>query len=474
MSSKKNFFKNLLTVGSYNQIALLIGFFTSFIVQRLVSPEAYGTIALITVFSGFIAIFSNAGFSFAVIKNDYSSAFLNQLSSLCTLTGFILCMILCALAYPISLFYNNAVLIPIVFVVASNFIVQAISIIPKAKLQKQHQYGYIGKILLIGQLFNTGFSIVLAYLGFSYWAIIIPQIISFAVQSYFLINKTSILPGFYSMSTIRETFKEIKSLFGNISGFNILNYWARNADNLLIGKLYSEAQLGIYNRAYFLLTLPLNTLSNVIGQVLLPTFKELKDKENTIEPQLTYLLGMLSILVFPISVVLITVPDLLISIIWGKDWLDVAIYLPFLGIVLFVQAMLSPAGQIFILHNEEKTLFKMGIVNSFILVASIAFGAIYSIRHIVLFYTISNILLTTPIIIIVGFKNTFHFGNSNLIKFWIPKLFLLFSICLSVWYNITYLKVLFLGLLSIHLLLSEWQRLGSFKEMVINIISKKK
>ncbi|RYG47193.1 MAG: hypothetical protein EOO01_15180, partial [Chitinophagaceae bacterium] len=71
MSFKKTLVKNLLVSGGYNYLSQAIAFFSSIIVSRLLTPESYGFVGIITVFTGFLSIFADSGISLAVIRSNY-------------------------------------------------------------------------------------------------------------------------------------------------------------------------------------------------------------------------------------------------------------------------------------------------------------------------------------------------------------------------------------------------------------------
>src|SRR5690606_27975806 len=112
----------------------------------------------------------------------------------------------------------------------------------------------------------------------------------------------------YALPYIKVSFRYTKSLIGSLIGFNLVNYWARNADNLLVGKLYGVNDLGIYNRAYSLLTLPLTLITGLMGTVLYPSLKKLKNDGGDIRVEYMYVLKVTRFLVFPVSFILLLFP----------------------------------------------------------------------------------------------------------------------------------------------------------------------
>ena len=105
---------------------------------------------------------------------------------------------------------------------------------------------------------------------------------------------------FYKLSYPIVAYRKTKSLMENLSGYNLVNYWARNADNLIIGKVYSSYDLGIYNRAYKMLQLALSLISGLFGTVLYPSLKKFKSEGGNVNEEYSSILGIISIINFPV------------------------------------------------------------------------------------------------------------------------------------------------------------------------------
>ena len=87
MGFKKTFFKNTITLAGFNYALQIFEFLSTYVLSRLLLPEEYGFVALITVFTGFIAIFVDAGLSYAIIRTDYGRRYHKAISNLSILIG---------------------------------------------------------------------------------------------------------------------------------------------------------------------------------------------------------------------------------------------------------------------------------------------------------------------------------------------------------------------------------------------------
>jgi len=433
MSFRKNLFKNIAILGGYNYTGQILSFLSSIVLSRLLLPEEYGFVALITVFTGFISTFSDAGLSYLIVRSDYGRTFHKTVHYLSFVIGVILFFLVVSIAYPISLFYDNRALILPTMVMSLNFILRSLITVPYGILSKKLKFNSLGSLELICQASEIVLMITLAFLKFSYWALIIPSIIGSIIRIFMYYHKTRLRFRILPTKYLKVGFRKAKSIIGNLSGFTLLNYWSRNADNLIIGKVYGPDSLGIYNRAYRLLRMVTGIMTGIFGKVLYPSLKDLSNRGGDINKEYMNLLGIISLLNYPIAFVLIFFAQPIVRILWSETWIAVADLLPYIGILILTQTLNSTTGNIFILLGKERTLMRIGIPTSIMIVAAIATGAFFSYVHILRFYTIAIIAFDIPVNIYYGFKRSFGYSNREIIKFWFPKIILSSFIIASVW-----------------------------------------
>jgi len=210
----------------------------------------------------------------------------------------------------------------------------------------------------------------------------------------------------------------------NLSSYNLVNYWARNSDNLIIGKYYSTYDLGIYSRAYKLLQLALSLISGLFGTVLYPSLKKFKSEGGNVNEEYSNILGIISIINFPVGAILILIPNFFVRILWGENWLMVADLLPYFGILIIFQTLISTIGHIYILEEKEKAFMHIGIITAVLMVVSIVIGAFFSVKLIAICYTVGFMVIIMPIYLYYGFIKTFGFTVKEVFRFWFPKLVL--------------------------------------------------
>lgn len=164
--SFKNLFKNLITFGGYNYATQALRFVATIILSRLLLPDEYGFVALITVFTEYIKLFTDSGVSYAIIRSDYKHSYYRAVHSIAILIGVVLFLLMLGLAFPIAYFYNDKELIVPTMVFATVFIFQSLQVVPYAIHAKELNFNRIGQVNLIGHGFMMGGMILMAFLGF--------------------------------------------------------------------------------------------------------------------------------------------------------------------------------------------------------------------------------------------------------------------------------------------------------------------
>ncbi len=459
MSFKKTFFKNLITFGGYNYATQFIRFASMIILSRLLLPKEYGFVALITVFTDFIRLFTDSGISFAVIRSEYKHSYYKAVHSISIFIGIALVLLMVGLSFPIAYFYGNKALIIPTMVYSLVFIFKTLRVVPYGIHAKKLDFNSIGKANLIASVVMILGMIIMAALGFSYWSLIVPVILMEAIDYYLLNRKLKIRP-LFKLTYLKVTYKKTKSLIGNLSGFNAINYWSRNGDNLIIGKLYGEHSLGIYNRGYQFLNLALNLITGIFGAVLYPSLQKLKNEGGNVNKEYTSILGVISIISLSFAVPLILIPKWFTLVLMGKDWLEVAELFPYFGVLIMGQTLISTGGSIFILYKKEKVLLMLGIIQSIALVSGIVIGALISVKMVIICYTINYLLIVVPATLYLGFYKSFKYTFKEILLFWGPKMIAYLGLLYAIYFKMPVLTYSFLAYLIFHIFYFQRGELG--------------
>jgi PST family polysaccharide transporter len=351
---------------------IIISIVIGAVLARLLTPEEFGIVALVTVFVNFFNLLSDFGLGPAVVQNQsLDDKDVHSIFSFSILLGFLLSGLFYLSAPLIAGFYNEPELINVSRLLSLAILFYSLQIIPKALFQKALKFQQIGLITVSVQFFSGVIAIVLAYKGFSYYALVIQSILVSGIS----------LVIFYALKPVkiawRIQFSAIRKIIRFSSFqfmFNFINYFSRNADNILIGKFLGSAPLGYYDKSYRLMMMPVQNLTHVITPVLMPVLSKYQDDKNFVFNSYMKVVKLLATIGFPLSVFLYFSAGDIIHILYGFQWTQSIPVFKLLALTVGIQMVLSSSGSIFQTVNRTDLLFISGLLSAITMVGGICYG----------------------------------------------------------------------------------------------------
>lgn len=305
--------------------AQIVTLIVSIILARLLSPEEYGTIALITVFITIANVFVSDGFGNALIQKknadqlDFSSVFHFNL-----FLGIVLYGIMFVLAKPIALFYNRPQLVAVIRVFALRLPLASINSVQHAFVAKKMIFKKFFFSTLSGTILSAVVGIWMAYAGYGVWALVAQYLTNTAVSTLVL---TFTLHWFPSMSI---SFLRLKSLvaFGwKLMVAGLTTTFFVELRSLIIGKKYSADDLAYYNRGQQIPSLLITNVNTSIDSVLFAAMSQRQDDIVTVKAMIKKALKTSSFLIFPAVFGLAMVAHPLMVLLLTEKWADCVIYM---------------------------------------------------------------------------------------------------------------------------------------------------
>lgn len=278
MNENKTVFSNFIWRFAERCGAQLVTFIVSIVLARLLAPEVFGKVALITIFTTIMQVFVDSGLGTALIQKknaddlDFSSVFY---------FNFVVCIILYLgmfLASPfIAKFYNDYSLTPIIRVISLTIIVSGVKGIQQSYVSKNMLFKRFFYSTLGGTIFSAFLGISLAYAGLGVWAIVVQQFSNTAIDTLILWITVKWRPKkMFSWNRL----KNLLSFGWKMLASCLLDTIYNNVRSLIIGKMYSSSDLAYYNQGNQFPNVIVNNINTSIDSVLFPTLaKEQEDKE---------------------------------------------------------------------------------------------------------------------------------------------------------------------------------------------------
>uniref|UniRef100_UPI0026EB6775 oligosaccharide flippase family protein n=1 Tax=Alkalibaculum bacchi TaxID=645887 RepID=UPI0026EB6775 len=244
--------------GKYTNIFVQLIY--SAILARILSPEDFGVVAVVTVFTTFFSLIANIGIGPAIIQHrNIDEEDINHLFSLTIYIGLVIGILFALFSIPISIFYDDSVYIPIGALLAISLLFNTVNIVPNSLLLKAQRFKLVNLRLVLVSVLSAIPTIILALIGFKYYALVIHSILVSFIT--FIWNFSTVKLKFV-LKINTDSYKKIKGFSSYQFAFSLVNYFSRNLDNLLIGKFVGNSALGFYDKSYRLMLYPVQNLTH--------------------------------------------------------------------------------------------------------------------------------------------------------------------------------------------------------------------
>ena len=296
-----------------------IRFISGIILARLLKPEDYGCIGMLSIFMVVAGSFVDCGFASALIQKkrptqeDYSTIFFFNL-----VMSILMYAILFLCAPAISRFYKISLLSPVLRVQGLVLIINAISIIQTNQLKKNFCFKKLTIVSLVTSVTSLALCIAMAYKGFGVWALVAMNLTGSIIPAviYWMTNKWVPLLVF-SMDSFRELFKF--GIFMFLTHF--VNQLGSKISSLMIGKIYSPTILGYYSKATSTENLASHSISSVLTQITYPLYAEVQDDKNLLGNMIKRLTQTIAYMTFPLLSLLIIIAKPVFLLLYSDRWL---------------------------------------------------------------------------------------------------------------------------------------------------------
>lgn len=340
MSVRKKAISGVLWNSISNFSSFGIDFIVGIILARLLTPKDFGLIATIIVVIALSEVFINSGFNQAIIRKqnctqkDYSTAFFFNF-----IVAVFFFIILLITAKPISIFFNNTELKPLIQVLGFGLIISAFTLIQQAKLTKRIDFKLQTKIALISSTTSGCIGIVLALTGFGVWSLVVRSLTNKGIQSSLLWLWNRWKP---DLVFSFDSFKELFGFGSKLLVSGLVGTFLQNINYIIIAKYFTPQELGYFTRAEMFKNLPSQNISSIITTVGYPVLATLQDDPVKMKKTFRYMLVNTFFVISILMAGMAATAKPLILLLIGQQWLPSVIFLQmlaFLGIMVPLNSM---------------------------------------------------------------------------------------------------------------------------------------
>ncbi len=378
----------------------IINFVVQVILARLLMPEMFGLIAMLTVFISIGQSLMDAGMTSSLIRSknpdqlDYSTVFFTNLAISVSV------YLITYLSAPyIAQFYNQGILKEILRLYALTFVIRSFVGVHIAKLTKEMNFKTQMIVQIPSTIVGAIVGVTMAYLGYGVWSLVwlhISQATVYTLQMWFF------LPWRPAFVFNKRRFKYHFNFGYKLTLSGLLDTVYRDAYRIVIGKFFSPASVGYFNQAETMRLFPVQQISAVMGKVTYPLFSNIKGDDRLKEAYKTSMRLVLFV-VIPIMLLLIIVAKEGFLFLFGENWLPAVPYFQILAIASIVRPISTYNLNILKVKGRSDLFLKVEIIKKIIGVTAIAVALPFGIMALV-------ISLTTVSFVFL-FINMFYSGR---------------------------------------------------------------
>ena len=400
------------------------------VLARLLPPEAFGLIAMISALSLVLDLIKELGLSAATIqKPDITHGQVTALFWINTAIGAAITLLLVLAAPAIADFYMQPALRDITRWLALGFLLSGVTTQHWALLRRQMRFGTIAALETSAEILGFAVSVAAVLLGAGYWALVAQR----------LTGPTLILIGSWSLCRWRPGRPAREAGLGGIlafgaavTGCNLAMALARSIDQILIGWLWGPSVLGLYERSAKLLQTPVNNISMPLYAVAMPALSRISDQNRRYRAAFGEILSTRAMLTRPAGAVIAMTADWIVAILFGPQWHAAAPLAAFFGVAMTYQPLLAAIGLVYLTQDRSRELLRAATLDSTLSILLILAGLPFGVLGVAAASALGGLALRAPLALCLA-SRTGTVGHGELYSAILPSAAAALAVTGGVW-----------------------------------------
>ncbi len=358
--------------------SMLLQMVVSIVVARLLVPEDFGVMAILTFFTALALVMVDSGFSQTLIRKedpspeDYRSVFAFNIAVSVVLYG-----ILVAVAPAVARYYELPIIADIAPVLFLLLPINALCAVQNTIFTREFRFRLLSQATFAASLVAGGVAIAMALAGCGVWSLVGQRIATLAVKTLILWIHSDWRPSLrFTMKPVREmapfsfrllTTDLISSIYNNIS-------------QMFIGKIYSADALGFFNQAQKFKDLPLTSAMQSVQSVTYPALSQIGDQREKFAESYRQVLMVVAFMLFPVMVGITAIAEDLFALLLGEKWMPTVPYLQILCLTGLFQPLAMIAYNVLKVKSDGGIILRLEIAKKALMTLILALTIPHSIK----------------------------------------------------------------------------------------------
>jgi O-antigen/teichoic acid export membrane protein len=361
-----------------------------FLLSRMLAPRDFGLIAMASIVTNFAMLLRDLGTASAIIqKHELDERTIATAFWLSSGVGTALGLIVVIAAPIVAALMHSPPVAGLLLALAIAFPIAGTATVQQALLEREGRFALIARIEITSALVGFGGALISAWLGAGAYSLVM-QTLTIACLS--TLQFWFAAPWRPRWLWGRAELAQLWKFGGSLSGFNLVNYFGRNADSMIIGRVLGAIALGPYALAYRIMLFPLYNLTFVANRALFPVMSRRQTDRAEISRLYLRTLAVIAFFTAPLMLGLWVVREPFVQIFLGPKWAEVAILIGWLAPVGLIQSLTSPSGSVLMALGRTDLQFKLGIVGTLLYVSAFLVGVRHGTEGVAQWYLAANIV----------------------------------------------------------------------------------
>ena len=430
-----------------NVVQYVVSFVVSIILARLLSPDDYGLIGIIAIFTALCTALINGGFGSALIRkrdandDDYNTVFIVNL-----VVSLILYAIIYLASPLIARFFGREELIILTRVSSLGIVIGALAIVQQTILTKRIDFKTQTNITLVASIASGIIGVAMAFTGFGVWSLVAQSLSSTFLRTFLLWLLNRWKPSFsFSLDSFRNLFG-----FGwKLMLSSVLNTIWIELYQVVVGKFYSPSTLGQYTRAKQFAQIFSSNLTTVVQRVTYPVLSDMQDNKERMISGYRHIIKITMFITAVSMFSLGAVSTPLLYCLIGEKWMEAATYLPLICLSMSLYPLNAINLNMLQVQGRSDVFLILEIIKKIIVLGPLFIGAFIGI--IPMLYT--NLITSAIAYFLNSYYSGKYLGYTSLmqLKDIAPSFLLATIIAISVWF-FKYLPISYWAILPIQII----------------------
>jgi len=364
------------------------------ILARLLIPEHFGLVSMVTALTAVAESFKDFGLSTATIQRRQITH--EQVSTLFwvnALFGAFITAIACGCSLLIAWFYDDPRLVWITIALSTSFLWSGVTVQHQAILARRMQFATLALIDLGATTLSTVVAIALAMEGYGFWSLVWRDV---SRSAFLALGTWYACPWVPTRPSRNNGTGSMLKMGGDVTAFNLIVFLTASIDLILIGKFFGATALGLYRQANQLAQLPASFLTHPLQSVAQPAMRVLLDDPARYRDYYRKVVSILALVSMPVMAFLFVFAHEIIVVLLGEKWVGSVVIFKIYAALGLIRPAMSTVGLVLITQGRTKQYLHLGIFNSLAVILGMAIGLAWGVEGIAYGHAFANCLILLP------------------------------------------------------------------------------